>query len=149
MPAKLWKLLTVLPFVMLLGACESTMVERGAAIDAEKLAKIEINKSTLPEVGAIVGSPAATNNFGEPTWYYISQEMEYWAFLRPEVTKQNIVIVRFDKGGVVQAVEQKDLRDAKTVEAVKQSTPTSESQMTILQQLLGNVGRFSGKESSK
>lgn len=136
-------------FALALAACTTVIDQRGVTVDPDKLKQIQIGTTTLPEVGNLLGSPAATNNFGDPTWYYISEQTETWAFRNPKIKEQNVVIVRFDKGGVVQAVEQKDLKDAQKVDTVKATTPAAESQMTILQQLLGNVGRFNGQESTK
>jgi hypothetical protein len=37
-------------------------------------------------------------------------------------------------------------RCARDFKPVKEKTPTQEDSMTMLQQLMGNVGRFNGKE---
>lgn len=132
-----------------LAACASTVEQRGISVDPDKLSQIQIGQSTSATVTSILGSPAATSNFGAIEWYYIEQKMEYWAFRQPKIDNQNVVIVRFDGQGLVSAIERKNLNDAKTVAAVKATTPAAESQLTILQQLLGNVGRFSGKEGTK
>lgn len=135
--------------LLLLAACTTTVEQRGSYLDVDKLKDIKVGTTTLPEVGNLLGSPAATNNFGPPTWYYISQVMESWAFMEPKIKKQNVVIINFDQTGVVQSVQQKDLQDAKKVDFVEHSTESAESQMTIMQQLLGNLGRFNDRPSTK
>ncbi len=135
--------------ILCLTACSTTIEERGVKLDADKIRAIEIGKSSITDVAGMLGSPAATSNFGDLTWYYISQEMESWAFMKPKLNRQNVVIIRFDKSGIAQAVETKELKDAQDVAAVSKTTPSAESQLTILQQLLGNVGRFNGGEGTK
>lgn len=136
-------------FILGLSACADTIEQRGVQLDPDRVAKIQIGQSSINDVMGALGSPAASSNFGEPSWYYINQRMQYWAFREPKIKAQDITIIRFDRSGIVSAIEQKSLADAKTVQSVGQSTPSAESQLTILQQLLGNVGRFSGRESTK
>jgi outer membrane protein assembly factor BamE (lipoprotein component of BamABCDE complex) len=135
--------------LLALAACASTVEQRGIQIDADKLKQIQIGQSSVTDVTALLGSPAATGSFGDITWYYIAQKMEYWAFRDPKIEAQDVIIIRFDKAGIVSAIDKKSLADAKAVAAVKQTTPSAESQLTVMQQLLGNVGRFSGKEGTK
>ncbi len=141
----MWLLL----FCGALAACDTMVDARGIAVDAEKLRQIQPGVTSMSEVGAMLGSPSAKSAFGNPAWYYVSQQTESLAFYEMEVTDQKAVIIRFNNQGVVESVEQKTLADAREVESVEETTPAAESQLTILQQLLGNVGRFGGKEGTK
>ncbi len=142
-------LIATITGLLVITACANTVEQRGVTVDPDKLKQLQIGTSTVSDVGGLLGSPAATSSFGDLTWYYISQEMESWAFRLPKIKQQNAVIIRFDKSGIVQAIEQKDLADAQTVDTVKQTTPAAESQLTVLQQLLGNLGRFNDKQGTK
>lgn len=132
-----------------LSACTPIIESRGAFVDPEKLSQIQVGTSTATDVQTLLGTPSASANFGDLTWYYIGQEMESLAFYRPEVQKQEVVIIRFNKDATVSKVEKKKLDDGKEVNPVKQQTETADRDMTIFQQLLGNVGRFSGKEGQR
>ena len=68
------------------------------------------------------------------------------AFLDPEILERKILVVRFDKQGVVQQVEHLDKQDGRDVQIVDRKTPTRGKELTILKQLLGNVGKFAGPE---
>ena len=48
----------------------------------------------------------------------------------------------FDDRGVLQSVKQMSEKDSKPVEIVSRATPSPGSEATFMQQLLGNVGRF-------
>ncbi len=147
-----YKPVLALWLLLLCGAatgCDTMVDARGIAVDAEKLRQIQPGVTSMSEVGSLLGSPSAKSTFGNPAWYYVSQQTESLAFYEMEVTDQKAVIIRFNNQGLVESVEQKTLADAREVNAVEETTPAAESQLTILQQLLGNVGRFGGKEGSR
>jgi len=52
------------------------------------------------------------------------------------------VAIHFDPSGVVEDVKVYGPDDARQVKLVDRTTPTAGKEITVLQQLLGNVGRF-------
>ena len=48
----------------------------------------------------------------------------------------------FDDQGVIQSIDRQSLEDAKEVALVDRETPTSGSELGILEQFIGNIGRF-------
>jgi outer membrane protein assembly factor BamE (lipoprotein component of BamABCDE complex) len=138
--------LSTFAVLALLSACTPVIDNRGMFVPPDKLSQIKPNESTTADVAKILGTPSATASYGDLTWYYIGQEMESLAFYKPKVTKQNVLAIHFNKDGTVASIDQKDLGQARDVKPVKEKTPTQEDSMTMLQQLMGNVGRFNGKE---
>ena len=67
-----------------------------------------------------------------------------FAFLDPEILERNVLVVRFDERGIVQRVEHLDKNDGREVQIVDRKTPTRGKELTVIEQLLGNVGRFGG-----
>ena len=58
------------------------------------------------------------------------------------ITSRNVVAVTFDKDTeVVKTVDTMSLKDGKVVAFNGRETPTRGRELTILEQLLGNVGR--------
>ena len=82
--------------------------------------------------------------FGEETWYYISERKETTAFFAPDLAERKVLIVRFDDEGYVSALETLNAEDGRAVEPVDRETPTAGNEITILQQLLGNLGKYGG-----
>ena len=68
------------------------------------------------------------------------------AFFDPDVLDQQVYIVNFDSNGVVRALDHKDLKDGRDIEPAPGATPAPGRELTFLEQLIGNVGRFT-KES--
>ncbi len=91
---------------------------------------------------AILGTPSAKSNFGDETWYYIMEKRETYGMLAPQVAEQNVTAVRFDSGGLVEDLSKTDKEEGKLVEYVEKTTPTEGRKMGVMEQLLGNFGKF-------
>jgi len=128
-----------------LAACPARIDSRGNQPDPDRLAEITAGEHNRDDVAEILGSPSSIAMFGDETWYYVSKRTETLAFLAPEVTERQVVIVRFDRQGVVKAVDYLDLDDEREIQFVERETPTSGNEIGLLDQLLGNIGRFGGE----
>ena len=127
---------------MVLAGCATTVDQVGYVPTSDALSSIQPGQSKS-EVVKRLGSPTSLSAFDDQTWYYISRKTESVAFFEPKVLDQHVVAIEFDKAGRVTAVHTHDLADGRDISPVDRVTPTSGREMTVLQQLLGNVGRFS------
>ncbi len=125
-----------------LAACTSRIEQRGNTIDPNVLQRIEPGVSDRVEVRKQLGSPSSQATFGGDTWYYISSRKQYVAFYAPETFDQQVVAISFDDAGVVTSVRHYDADQAVEVDPVENTTPTGGRKLTILDQLLGGVGRL-------
>ena len=140
-------ILSIVSAVMIVtaSACAPNIATRGNLPDPDKLAEIIPGEASRDDVAALLGSPSSAATFGDETWYYIATRVETVAFNEPEVIDQQVVAIKFGEDGLVTAIDTYGLDDARAVEIVERVTPTSGREVTILQQLLGNVGRFAQK----
>lgn len=129
-------------------ACTPVVATRGHMADPERLAEIKVGTSRQDDVAGILGSPSQVGTFDPNVWYYIGQKTEKVAFYEPDVIERRVVVIHFDNGGVVKDLKVLDASAGKDVEIVDRTTPTSGRELGILEQLLGNVGRFGGKSPS-
>lgn len=141
-------ILSIVSAVMIVtaSACAPNIATRGNLPDPDKLAEIIPGEASRDDVADLLGSPSSAATFGDETWYYIATRVETVAFNEPEVIDQQVVAIKFGEDGLVTAIDTYGLDDARAVEIVERVTPTSGREITILQQLLGNVGRFAQKE---
>ena len=103
---------------------------------------VKVGTDTKSTVRASLGSPSATSTFDPNVWFYIDQIKERVAFRRPVITSRNVVAVTFDKETeVVKSVDTMSLKDGKVIAFNGRETPTRGRALTVLEQLLGNVGR--------
>jgi len=129
-----------------LAACSPTLTNHGNIPDAEIVQSIRIGKSNRDQVQAMLGTPSAVATFDKEAWYYVGARTSRIAFLDPDLLERKVLVIRFDKKGVVQQVERLDKQDGRDVQIVDRKTPTRGKELTVLEQLLGNVGKFSGPE---
>ncbi|MBS0223762.1 MAG: outer membrane protein assembly factor BamE [Proteobacteria bacterium] len=131
-----------------LGGCANNVAQRGFAPTPGSVEKLEIGTQGRDDVVRLIGSPSTVSTFNPSIWYYISQKQEAWAFLKPEIIDQNVMQLTFNDSGRLQAIKKYDLKDAEDIVMVSRITPTAGKELTILEQILGNVGRFSTPKQS-
>jgi outer membrane protein assembly factor BamE (lipoprotein component of BamABCDE complex) len=127
----------------LLAGCVANVDQRGNLPEPDKVAQIHPGATTRDQVTKILGSPSSTGVFDDKNWYYISRKTKQVAFFSPEVLDQQVYIVSFDGNGVVRSVDRKDLKDGREIEPAPGATPSPGRELTFLEQVLGNIGRFS------
>ena len=138
------------PFVLvgalmpMLAACETIVDQRGFAATPGSVEKLEVGSQSREDVIRLIGSPSTVATFNPITWYYISQKQETWAFMQPVMLEQNVLQLTFNESGRLQAMKKYDLSNGKDIEMVSRITPTAGKELTVLEQIMGNVGRFSG-----
>jgi outer membrane protein assembly factor BamE (lipoprotein component of BamABCDE complex) len=136
------QLAAAIALLTLAGACSPTVTNRGHRLDTDSLAEITPGVTSREEVYRLLGSPSATGTFDADRWYYISQRDEQMSFYQSEVTAQDVVLVDFDQGGIVKDVNRRDITAAREVEPSDEETRTLGNEFTLVEQFLGNVGRF-------
>lgn len=134
--------------VGLLASCSPLVDARGHSAQTDDFSQIITGQSRTADVQAVLGSPSAKSNFGEETWYYISETKETVGLYAPKITDQKVAAIRFDTDGVVQGIENYSKKDGKPVELVKKETTTEGHKLTFIEQMLGNVGRFNAPGQS-
>ncbi len=126
-----------------LAACVPTVDQRGNLPEPDRLAQIQPGTTTRAQVAKILGTPSSTGVFDDKNWYYISRRTKQLAFFDPDVLDQQVYIVNFDDKGVVRGVDHKELKDGREIAPAPGATPAPGRELTFLEQVLGNIGRFS------
>lgn len=138
-----WKLLLgSISAALLLASCTPIVDSRGHNLEDADFSQIIPGQSTPHDVRALLGSPSTTSNFGDTTWYYISERKETEGPFAPEIADQKAVAIHFDADQKVTKVEDYTKDKSKNVQLVTKETPTEGHSMTIMEQMLGNFGRF-------
>lgn len=131
-------------FLFLLSACAGTIDTRGNMPNPEQLSLVKPGELSKDDVAAMLGTPSSTSSFDDDSWYYINEKVKTVAFMDPKVLERNVIAVKFDKKGIVKDVVYYDLSDSRKIKPVDRITPTTGSEMTFLEQMFGNLGRFGG-----
>lgn len=130
-------------------ACSPNVDYRGYLPRAGDLQKVQVGMSKS-EVEAVLGSPSttATVNLAGDSYYYISSVVEERAFFRPKEVERQIFAVRFNHDDQVESFAHYGLEDGRIVNYSSRETPTRGRELTILQQLFSNIGRFNPAETA-
>ncbi|MBL6600132.1 MAG: outer membrane protein assembly factor BamE [Alphaproteobacteria bacterium] len=123
-------------------SCTPRIDNHGNEIDLDNLVEIEPGKTRKSRVSALLGAPSSMSDFGEDTWFYIGSTTKTVGFFSPELVNRKVVYIAFDKEGVVGSIGKLSEADGKKIEIVDRETPTAGQRITLLQQLIGNIGRF-------
>jgi outer membrane protein assembly factor BamE (lipoprotein component of BamABCDE complex) len=135
--------------IALIAGCATSVEQRGNLPTAEKLAEIEPGVTNKDQVIKILGSPSSISIFSDKSWYYISRRTGQFAFFDPDVIDQQVYILNFDDQGVVKAVDHRGIQDARAIDPVPRATPAPGRELTFLEQVIGNVGKFNSAATSK
>lgn len=142
------RILSTLALAALLStACTPTVATRGNIVEDYRMAEIVPGVSTRTSVLQSLGSPTTQAPFDDTVWYYIGQTTEKRGIFDPKVIDKKVVVVAFTQDGVVESID-KINSDEIDLAVVRRKTPTSGNEISVLQQLLGNVGRFNKPKES-
>ena len=123
--------------------CTPAVDHRGYVAPKQAVEKLAAGTATRDEVLQALGTPSTTAAFDNNTWFYFGETVRREAFYDPELVERHVLILRFDEDGLLSEVGTKDARSGREVVLVSRETPTAGHSLTILEQILGNVGRFS------
>lgn len=132
-----------------LSACSPGVKVRGNLPDAETVASIQPGVHGRKDVVDLLGSPSTVSTFKDKEWYYIGSKTQQFAFLDPEILERSILVVSFADGGLVQDTRLYTVEDGRVIDPVDRVTPTEGKDLTVLQQLFGNLGRFSAQSEGE
>lgn len=133
-------MLAIVLFVAIAG-CTTIEERHGVAIKQSDLAKLGPD-STKNNVMSALGSPSTKSLYGQEVWYYISNDKEQNIVSDDDLLKQEVYAIYFDENGRVNNIELYSAKDSKKIAYQKETTPTAGHELTVVEQLLGNIGRF-------
>lgn len=128
-------------------ACTPDVMPRGNLPPPSSLAQVVPGETSRPQVASLLGSPSSTSLFDEgEVWYYIGgYTTQYAVYANQELTR-SVIAIRFTNGGVVDDIVALDKDDGTEVTLASRTTPTAGKELNAIQQILGNVGRFTADE---
>jgi outer membrane protein assembly factor BamE (lipoprotein component of BamABCDE complex) len=125
----------------LLSACGATEKTRGNFLFEEDIRMIQPAISTKNDVLRVLGTPTTQAVFDQNTWYYVGLKTEKESFFDEKVVERQVFKLTFDDLGIVQTIAEVE-SEAVDVPLTSRVTPTSGNEVTFLQQMLGNIGKF-------
>jgi outer membrane protein assembly factor BamE (lipoprotein component of BamABCDE complex) len=146
--SRIVRAIVLLPLLSSLTCCgifgffDPTLRQRGTRVDPVALNELIPGTSSRADVQALIGSPTARATFDDNTWIYISQVTSTRIARTPGVRDQQVVILTFDPNGTLRGIARKTKADGEPIAMAAGATPSPGSEASFLQQLFGNVGKF-------
>ena len=134
-----------------LSGCSPRIDSRGYNIETINAAQIKVGVDTQQTVQERLGSPSTVSVFSTlpqgQSWYYISKKTSTTSFYQPETIEQHLLVIDFNSQGIVQNVRR--FEGEHQVEAINRKTETSGYESSLLRDIFGNFGRYSGAAANK
>lgn len=131
-----------------LGGCAKDIEARGNLPNPEALARLTPGEQTRDDVETILGTPATTAIFDNENWYYISAHTTQYAFYPNHELDRTVYVVSFDPRGILSGVRKLSLDDGQSVSIQERETITKGREISLIEQLLGNIGRIGNAPGS-
>lgn len=111
---------------------------------------IKAGTHTKDDVVRLLGSPTSITLFEKESWLYIESKEQNRIFLPAKEVERKVVKITFDVNGMVSKVKTLTLDDGQKVAIDKTITPVSGKEISVIDELIGNFGRFpANKRSSR
>ncbi|WP_231118938.1 outer membrane protein assembly factor BamE [Oecophyllibacter saccharovorans] len=140
--------------LLLAGAClsgctlfDAPEIPRGALVEKSDILQLHPGSTTQQEVESLIGSPTTHATFDNNKWIYITLTKNLVPMGFPAVDKQRVLVLDFDDSGVLQHLKLLTKKNAVPVSMVSAITPSPGTQISVLQEILGNVGRYNPMSS--
>ena len=134
---------TVALAALLVAGCGVNRAHKGAVIDPQLASSIQPGVDNKDSVQKLLGTPTLAGEFTPNQWYYLSRDTDQVAFRNPRVTKQLVMLVRFDPKGNVASVQRTGRALVLGVDPSHRRTPTLGRKKSFFEELFGNIGSVS------
>ena len=115
---------------------------RGYFFDDRSVENIEKGVSDQSAVRDRFGSPTSVSKINNEAYYYIYSRFVTESYRAPEEVDRKVLAIYFDKNKTVRDLAVYGLEDGIIVPIVARTTQTQGSELSALQQIFGNIGRF-------
>jgi outer membrane protein assembly factor BamE (lipoprotein component of BamABCDE complex) len=131
---------TILAAAALVGGCSQIRQHKGVVLDQQIVSAIQPGVDNKDSVEKALGRPSFVGQFTPNEWYYVSRDVNQVAFRNPRVTKQTVLIVRFDQKGNVASVQRTGRELVMNIDPTGRTTPTLGRKRSFFEELFGNIG---------
>ena len=129
--------------VATLAACTPIEAQRGQIVTDDELSHLVVGTTAKPEVLAAIGTPTSVGALDDKQWYYIGEDTKQVGIHPPVTTDRRIVALKFDENGLLTDKRVLGKNEGQQIAMAPGETRVIGKEPTVVQQLIGNVGRFS------
>ncbi len=128
--------------IILCAGCTPMSDLHGNFVDPFLINQLQVGSTSKSRVKDILGAPSSTSTFNDDIWFYIGQRTNQYAFLKPRVVAHKVVALSFDQQNTLDAIAVRGLDEYTPISPINRATPSAGKKLSILEQLIGNVGKY-------
>ena len=135
----------VVGFCLFATSCTPVYRNHGYTPSDKQLANLVVGVDTRATAEETLGVPTLSDA-ETGRLYYISSRWRHYGMNPPKPIFRDIVAVALDSAEVVTNISRYGLEDGEVVALTRRVTDGGTEEITFLQQLLGNIGRFDASD---
>ena len=124
----------------LAAGCTTIRDHRGYVIDQALIDAVQPGIDNRQSVESTLGRPTFISQFGDKSWFYVSQNSRQKPFKRARTNDQEILRIRFDAVGNVAGVDKAGMEKVARLDPDGHKTPTLGRNRSFIEDLFGNIG---------
>ena len=136
----------VMAVILGLTACSAVYRNHGYVPADDELALVEVGVDTFETVGQKIGRPSSAGLLNNEGWVYVQSRDRHFGPREAEEIERQVVPVTFHESGVVENIARFGLEDGRVVEISRRVTETNIKGISLIQQLLTNIGRIRAED---
>jgi len=140
MKLALARISTIALIGLLAAGCATNRAHKGAVLDSQLASSIQPGVDNKASVQKLLGTPTLAGQFTPNDWYYVSRDTNQLAFRNPRVTKQDVLLVRFDQTGNVASMQHTGKELVLGLNPSHRHTPTLGRNKSFFEEIFGNIG---------
>ncbi|MDG2187473.1 MAG: outer membrane protein assembly factor BamE [Hyphomicrobiales bacterium] len=135
------KKIIILLIILNISSCGSNIEKRGYLFN-DNMQQDIVSGMQKFEILQLMGSPSTTSSENGDKFYYIANKFYKYAFLNPKEIERTVIVISFNNEDNVDNIEKYTLKDGKIVNYKSDKTIPGGTQVTVIQDLLDNTGRY-------
>ena len=143
------KFFNIFLFCMLTACSWMGTNQVGDVPDDLRINAVKIGKHNKEDVLRLLGSPTSITLFEKESWLYIESKEQKRVFLPAKEIDRKVIQVTFTADDIVQKVNRLSLNDGQKINFDEDTTPVSGKDLSVIDELIGNFGRFPASKSKE
>ena len=139
-------LLTLTLFYFGLPSCTAVTKVSGYMPLKTEIDQLVVGSTTMKEAVKILGEPLSTSKNSPNVILYVQQRAEALAFFKPRVSERTVLKLIFDQNDILASTSSRKDVDALPINLEQQIVVSEGREITLWQQLFGNIGNFSAEQ---
>ena len=136
------KTLLILPLLLFMTACMPKKQTHGYMPTPSQVSLLKPGVSTKSEIVQMIGTPAFINDFSDNRWNYVAFRTEQIGFEKPDIVEYDVLQLVFAENQILQSLKRGNRDTLVALQYDEESTPASGREMGLMEQFLGNLGKF-------